>query len=363
MPTLAIYIHWPFCASKCPYCAFNSYVTAVPDGFVDTYLKKLDIYRGILKNRIVKSIYFGGGTPSLMNPNDIERILSKITSIYQLDNDVEITLEANPGSTSKNKFETYRKIGINRISLGIQSLNDANLKFLGRIHSVKDAEAAIHNVQTIFENYSLDFIYGLPEQNISNWEVELIQIGQIQAPHLSMYQLTIEEDTPFAQQGYLIDSDASYPFYLATREILQDYSYEHYEVSNFAKSGYRSRHNMSYWDYEDFIGIGPGASGRITVNQEKHEVLEPREISIWQKETKLHMTKLTKDEIEEEALIMGLRTKHGVEIRKIERLYTNNLNRINQLKDDQLLQEKDGYLIATEDGLLKLDSLLSEITS
>lgn len=363
MPTLAIYIHWPFCASKCPYCAFNSYVTAVPDGFVDTYLKKLDIYRCILKNRIVKSIYFGGGTPSLMNPNDIERILSKITSIYQLDNDVEITLEANPGSTSKNKFETYRKIGINRISLGIQSLNDANLKFLGRIHSVKDAEAAIHNVQTIFENYSLDFIYGIPEQNISNWEVELIQIGQIQAPHLSMYQLTIEEDTPFAQQGYLIDSDASYPFYLATREILQDYSYEHYEVSNFAKSGYRSRHNMSYWDYEDFIGIGPGASGRITVNQEKHEVLEPREISIWQKETKLHMTKLTKDEIEEEALIMGLRTKHGVEIRKIERLYTNNLNRINQLKDDQLLQEKDGYLIATEDGLLKLDSLLSEITS
>lgn len=363
MPTLAIYIHWPFCASKCPYCAFNSYVAPVPDGFIEVYLKKLDIYNDILESRIVKSIYFGGGTPSLMNPNDIERILSKITSIYQLDNDVEITLEANPGSTSKNKFETYRKIGINRISLGIQSLNDANLKFLGRIHSVKDAEAAIHNVQTIFENYSLDFIYGLPEQNISTWEAELLQIGEIQAPHLSMYQLTIEENTPFAQQGHLIDSDVSYPFYLATREILQDYSYEHYEVSNFAKSGYRSRHNMSYWDYEDFIGIGPGASGRITVNQEKHEVLEPREISIWQKEIKLHMTKLTKDEIEEEALIMGLRTKHGVEIRKIERLYTNNLNKINQLKDDQLLQEKDGYLIATEDGLLKLDSLLSEITS
>lgn len=363
MPTLAIYIHWPFCASKCPYCAFNSYVTAVPDEFIEAYLRKLDVYNDILKSRIVKSIYFGGGTPSLIKPNDIERILSKITSIYQLDNDVEITLEANPGSTSKNKFETYQKIGINRISLGIQSLNDANLKFLGRIHSVKDAEAAIYNVQTIFDNYSLDFIYGLPKQNISDWETELIQIGEIQAPHLSMYQLTIEEDTPFAQQGYLIDSDTSYPFYLATREILQDYSYEHYEVSNFAKSGYRSKHNMSYWDYEDFIGIGSGASGRITVNQAKYEVLEPREISIWQKEMKLHMTKLTKDEAEEEALIMGLRTVHGVLISKITNLYRNNSQKIKQLKTELLLSEENGRIIATEEGLVKLDSIICEITS
>lgn len=357
---IAIYLHWPFCISKCPYCSFNSYVSSVPELFIEKYLEKLDIYTETLTNRNLTSIYFGGGTPSLMRICDIERILNKINSLCEIKEDTEITIEVNPGTVTKQNLTQYKNIGINRVSVGIQSLNDANLKFLGRIHSVKENKAVISWVKELFTNYNFDFIYGLPEQNIKEWEDELIQIAELESPHLSLYQLTIEENTPFFDRGYKIDDDISYAFYTATRDTLTNYSYTHYEISNFAKTGYESSHNLSYWNYEDFIGVGPGACGRITSNNIKYETKDVENIDQWM-ESGIKLTQLTSAECEEEALLMGLRTIFGVNIDKIKNIYKNNKKKINEYINDGFLYKKQNSLIATEEGMLKLNAILEDL--
>lgn len=357
---IAIYLHWPFCISKCPYCSFNSYVSPVPDLFIEKYLEKLEIYAKTLKDRKLTSIYFGGGTPSLMKVYDIERILNKINSLCGVKEDTEITIEINPGTVTKQNLIEYKNIGINRASVGIQSLNDTNLKFLGRIHSVKENRTVISWVQELFTNYNFDFIYGLPDQNIKEWEHELTQIAELESPHLSLYQLTIEDNTPFCAMGYKIDNDTSYAFYTAARDTLVNHSYNHYEISNFAKAGYESSHNLSYWNYEDFIGVGAGACGRITNNNIKYEIKDTEDINKWM-ESGIKLTQLTPMESEEEALLMGLRTVYGVKIDRIKNIYKNNNKKINEYIKDGFLYERQDSLIATEEGMVKLNAILEDL--
>lgn len=318
------------------------------------------MYKKLLSGRNLTSVYFGGGTPSLMPAHSISSIISAIgDSCHNIEHS-EITIEANPGTVSDEKLREYKALGINRISLGVQSLNKENLKFLGRAHSVDDSLNAIELIQKHFNNYNLDYIYGLPGQKIKDWETELNIITDMGAPHLSMYQLTIEEGTPFFGRKYELNDNIAYAFYATTVDKLVDVGYSHYEVSNFAKPGAESRHNLTYWNYDDFIGIGPSASGRITINGVKHETKESTNLEEFAK-SPIKFTPLTRSEAEEEALIMGLRTSTGVKIEKIQGLYDANMEKFLEYKDAGMLEIKANRVRATEEGLVKLDSIIRDL--
>ena len=266
---ISVYIHWPFCKSKCPYCDFNSHVRdqISSEAWESAYLKELDYYTDILKGKRIKSIFFGGGTPSLAEPKIFDSILSKLSKVAQLEANTEITLEANPTSVEADRFKAFSKLGINRVSIGIQSLNEANLRFLGREHSVKEALHAVELANKNFPRYSFDLIYTLPNQRIEDWFIDLEQALSIAGGHLSLYQLTIEKGTQFykdfkAQTFIMPDDDLSAEFYTKTTEYVASKGYTRYEVSNYAVSGNECVHNITYWKYENFIGIGPGAHGR-----------------------------------------------------------------------------------------------------
>ncbi|MFO1130041.1 MAG: radical SAM family heme chaperone HemW [Rickettsiales bacterium] len=266
---IAIYIHWPFCESLCPYCDFNSYVNKQIDhiAWKKRYLEEILFYKSILQNYQIRSIFFGGGTPSLMQPNTVFEILNLINTISDIRN-AEITLEANPTSFEVAKFQDFKLAGINRVSLGVQSFDDNNLKFLGRNHSSKMAIAAIENSAKIFSNYSFDLIYALPNQTLDDWKKELEFSVKFNSNHISLYQLTIEENTKFsaqykAKKFYLPENNIANQMYLYTNKFLKKFDYNHYEISNYAKLGYESRHNLAYWEYLPYIGIGPGAHGRL----------------------------------------------------------------------------------------------------
>lgn len=358
--SVSIYIHWPFCISKCPYCSFNSYVKEVPYGFIEKYLYEIRQYKDYLAKNNVSSIYFGGGTPSLMPVNYINLILEEIRKIAKFDEKAEITIECNPGTIYYDRLQEYKSLGINRPSIGVQSLNDNNLKFLGRKHSSRDNLEIIGFVEKLFNNYSLDFIYTLPNQQLSDWMIELDEIIKLSAPHLSLYQLTIEENTPFYNSGYCIDEKISSDFFDYTSSTLVKNNYDWYEISNFCLNDMQSIHNMQYWNYEDFIGIGPGASGRITLSGKKYEIYYDKSIEEWG-DKKAHVTELTNYEIEEEALIMGLRTKYGVDIKKISKTYFNNLDKIKFFIENKLLTINNNYLQTTIEGRIKSEGIIKEI--
>ena len=267
---LAIYIHYPYCKSKCPYCDFNSHVKSEID-FANlklAYFQEIEFFSKNSLQQKVSSIFFGGGTPSLMPIDLVENILSKISQYFQLENDCEITLEANPTSSEAQKFISLKNIGINRLSLGIQALNDDDLKFLGREHSATEAIKTIEIAKNIFENFSFDLIYARPQQSISDWQKELKQALDFAVPHLSLYQLTIEKGTKFFSEYQqnkfnLPDENLSIELYEMTSKIMQENNYLHYEISNFAKENFQSRHNLQYWKSGDYIGIGAGAHSRV----------------------------------------------------------------------------------------------------
>ncbi|HEY2835286.1 MAG TPA: radical SAM family heme chaperone HemW, partial [Rhizomicrobium sp.] len=275
MSSFGIYVHWPFCAAKCPYCDFNSHVRAAIDegGWVDAIERELNWTAAAQgeERPIVETIFFGGGTPSLMQGASVARILDAISRRWRFANDVEITLEANPASADAARFADYRAAGVNRLSLGMQALNDVDLKFLGRLHNAEEAKAALVLAMKNFERVSLDLIYARPGQSDAQWREELKQALAFGTDHLSLYQLTIEPETPFAllhRNGQLRipDDDLAAGLYETTQELTEAAGLPAYEISNHARPGSESRHNLIYWRYGDYAGVGPGAHGRLMLN-------------------------------------------------------------------------------------------------
>ena len=319
--SLAFYVHWPFCEIKCPYCDFNSYKRKIVDQtyWVDGYLQSIKFWSSKLKNKKINSVFFGGGTPSLLNPKIVGNLLDKIDCAWGISSTCEITIEANPNSVCETKIKELKKIGFNRVSIGIQALNDKDLRNLGRDHNKDQALKAIATVDKWFVNYNLDFIYGRQFQSISNWEDELSQIIALGSNHLSLYQLTIEENTNFFKlhkKGLLKglpSQELASDMFEITNKLCRNGGYKKYETSNFAKKGFKCTHNLSYWNYQDYVGIGPGAHGRITLSGKKHSTMEEKNPDIWLKRKKVpgnispKISLLKRKDVFEEKLIMNLR--------------------------------------------------------
>lgn len=272
MKPLAVYIHWPYCRKKCPYCDFNSHVADNIDhaAWVEAYRREIENYAAMLGDRQVTSIFFGGGTPSLMQPSTVQAVIECVQSSWILANDCEITLEANPTSIESRKFQDFKTAGINRVSVGVQSLRDGQLAFLGREHSAREALAALEIANKTFDRVSFDLIYARPDQTVREWEAELREALGYAKGHLSLYQLTIEDGTQFKtlrDSGRLIelDGDQAADMYDLTQSMMVAAGLPAYEISNHAAEGQESRHNLTYWHYADYVGIGPGAHGRLTL--------------------------------------------------------------------------------------------------
>ncbi|MDP9591945.1 MULTISPECIES: radical SAM family heme chaperone HemW [Shinella] len=327
-PGFGVYVHWPFCAAKCPYCDFNSHVRHQPvdqPRFVQAFLKEMATMRRMTGSRTVTSIFMGGGTPSLMAPETVDAILNGIARHWHVPDGIEITLEANPSSVEAERFRGYRAAGVNRVSLGVQALNDRDLKFLGRLHDVADALKAIRLARDIFPRMSFDLIYARPNQTVAEWDLELKEAVSYAVDHLSLYQLTIEEGTPFYglhKAGKLIvpDGEQSAVLYEATQEITEREGMPAYEVSNHARPGCESRHNLTYWRYGDYVGIGPGAHGRLTTGGAKIATATERKPEAWlglveaEGHGMIEQELLEREAQADELLLMGLRLKEGVDL-------------------------------------------------
>lgn len=358
---LSIYIHWPFCKSKCPYCDFFKKIKKDLDQtlIIDTYIKELDYYHSLVPNRAVRSVFFGGGTPSLIKPENIYRIIEHIYKLWPIEKNIEISLEANPNSEYENMFKLIKNAGVNRLSLGVQALNDNDLKFLGRIHNLNQALHSIEEVLTSFNNHSIDLIYARPEQTFSSWQKELEQSVNFGFKHLSLYQLTIEEGTVFAAKGIKpLNEELAARMYTDTISFLEANGYPQYEVSNFAKPLYQSSHNKCYWLGDEYIGIGESAHGRLKINDEHFAITYPH-----------HMEKLTKQERAEELIIMGLRLNQGINKQHFEQIcnikFDNFINQKakNELLNLGLIKETSDCIYATKEGFLLLNKIIEDLCS
>jgi len=375
-----VYVHWPFCAAKCPYCDFNSHVRHKPvdqEVYVEAYVREIAHMASLAPNRHVTSIFFGGGTPSLMEPDTVGAIIEAIGQNWSIDSNAEITLEANPTSVEARRFKGYRQRGVNRVSLGVQSLRDDQLKFLGRLHSADEARAAIALAREIFPRLSFDLIYARPQQTIEAWETELKEAIDLAADHLSLYQLTIEEGTPFFdlhRKGKINipDSDSSADLYEATQAITSAAGLPAYEISNHAAEGAGSLHNLTYWRYEDYAGIGPGAHGRLTMDSAKWATACQRNPEIWWQKVMAEghgmnvQEKLNGVEAADELLLMGLRLREGIDPERHKAMSGQalNLQKIKQLSADGLLEmSQRGRLRATQSGAMLLDALVADLAS
>lgn len=330
-PGFGVYIHWPFCAQKCPYCDFNSHVRHGgwdEDRFLSAYLAELDAISAITGARTVSSIFFGGGTPSLMKPQTVAAILDRIAGLWSLEPGAEVTIEANPGSVEATRFAGYRAAGVNRVSMGLQSLRDEELKRLGRIHTVAEAKAALDIARRTFDRFSFDLIYARPGQTVEAWRTELREALDLAGRHLSLYQLTIEPDTPFAalhKAGKLIvpGADAAHDLYEVTQELTEAAGLPAYEISNHAAPGEESRHNLLYWRYGEYAGIGPGAHGRILIDGVRHSTSTECSPEAWAERVEEHgnglieRVGLTPAEEADEMLLMGLRITEGLDLLRL----------------------------------------------
>ena len=356
-----IYIHWPFCLSKCPYCDFFSQIKkdVEQETIIKEYLEDLDFYAEKIGNRTVESIFFGGGTPSLIKPNLIEKLINHIHQKWKCKKDIEISLEANPNSDRKNLFKDLRQAGINRLSLGVQALNDKDLKFLGRTHNLEQAYMAIDEVLQNFDNHSFDLIYARPKQTLEAWQDEIKQAVQFGFKHLSMYQLTIEEGTVFyKKQVETAEEDTAREMYLFTNQYLQENGYPQYEVSNYAEKGFQSRHNLLYWQGDDYLGIGKSAHGRLKIGNKFYALTHRRQ----EEEISAH-------ERAEELIIMGLRLNEGISREKFYKVcrikladFINQKN-LAELKAEKLIEETQTHLFATNEGRLVLNKLIEDLCS
>lgn len=377
-PGFGLYVHWPFCAAKCPYCDFNSHVRHQPvdqDRFVAAFLKEMEWMRAMSGPRTVTSIFMGGGTPSLMRPETVAAVLDGIARHWHVPDGIEITMEANPSSVEADRFRGYRAAGVNRLSLGVQALNDADLRFLGRLHNVEQALGAIRLAREIFPRMSFDLIYARPGQTVAAWEAELKQAISYAVDHLSLYQLTIEEGTPFfglhkAKKFILPDGDESAELYEATQDITAAHGLPAYEVSNHARPGAESRHNLTYWRYGDYAGIGPGAHGRISRGQEKIATATEKHPETWLSlvEERGHgivdEEQLGYDEQADELLLMGLRLKEGIDLVRWRELSGRDPD---PAREDFLISHGfierlgNSRLRCTASGMLILDSVVADL--
>jgi oxygen-independent coproporphyrinogen-3 oxidase len=373
-----IYVHWPFCAAKCPYCDFNSHVRSQIDetAWVRGIARELEYVanlQGDARPR-VDTIFFGGGTPSLMRGTSVGVVLDKIAELWPVAADVEITLESNPASADAERFRDYRAAGVNRLSLGVQALNDADLKFLGRLHNVAEAKAALAMAMDTFDRVSLDLIYARPNQTPQQWRNELAEALAFGTEHLSLYQLTIEPATPFAtlaRRGslHIPDDDSAASLYEITQELTEAAGRPAYEISNHATTGAECRHNLLYWRYGDYAGVGPGAHGRLQIGGRRIATSTERLPERWRQSVDAHghglveQTEIANDDAAREHLLMNLRLTEGLELAAYEQRWNVSLDhgRIAELEAGGLLQQANGMLKATPQGRLVLNSLIAAL--
>jgi putative oxygen-independent coproporphyrinogen III oxidase len=375
-----VYVHWPFCLSKCPYCDFNSHVrhAAIDEArYVSAFAREIETTAARTPGRTVSSIFLGGGTPSLMRPETVGAILDAIGKSWGVTRDVEVTLEANPTSVEATRFHGYRAAGVNRVSLGVQALDDASLKALGRMHTAREALDAVAIARSAFDRYSFDLIYARPDQTVQAWTQELkFAIGEA-AEHLSLYQLTIEPDTPFAglhAAGKLVIPDESNAraLYDTTQEICASLGLPAYEISNHARPGAECRHNLVYWRGDEYAGIGPGAHGRIDEAGVRRATATERRPEAWlmRVEQLGHGVTtddaLTNEERADEYLLMGLRLREGIEPERYRALAGRTLaqDRIDLLRDEgAIVVDGDGRLRVTQQGFPVLDAVVADLAA
>jgi putative oxygen-independent coproporphyrinogen III oxidase len=372
-----IYIHWPFCAAKCPYCDFNSHVRKSVDQSRWLSAIRLELKNNAIrtKGRTVNTIFFGGGTPSLMEPETVAGIIKEIAKLWVLALDIEISLEANPTSVEAQKFSDFRKAGINRISMGIQSLRNDDLKALGRMHSVNEARKAFDIAKDNFERVSFDLIYARQGQSKFDWEIELKEASSMAVDHLSLYQLTIEDGTRFGDlyergnlKGMPNDSLAA-DMYDITQEVTLQNDMPAYEISNHAIEGAESRHNLIYWRYGDYIGVGPGAHGRISENGNKIATTTIENPENWLRGVELNGTSTIDDEVinhidqASEYLMMSLRLIEGVDMERYKKISGVALDNklIDKNIENGLVTVINNNLIATQRGRIILNTLIKDL--
>ena len=374
----AIYLHWPFCQAKCPYCDFNSHVAREIDQsrWLRAYLAEIDRYAELTQGRVLTSIFFGGGTPSLMNPDVVHGVLDRIRQHWPRANDLEVTLEANPGSVEAGRFKAYAEAGVSRVSMGIQALNDHDLQRLGRIHTTAEAMVAFDVARKQFDRVSFDLIYARQDQTLAAWKRELKQALSMAIDHLSLYQLTVEDGTAFGDRYArgklkgLPPDDLSADMYQATQDICEDAGFLSYEVSNHARPGAESRHNRVYWRYGDYIGIGPGAHGRLSLEGQRLATeawsnpgkwLDTVDHAIGEKER----VALTGEDQANEFLMMGLRLAEGIDLSRFEALAGHPLpeNRLEHLTELGMIERSDVALKVTRQGRMVLNAILADLLS
>ncbi len=377
MEDLSIYIHWPFCKSKCPYCDFMS----IPKNDSKEYeevenwlLKDLKISLRELEDPFIKTIFFGGGTPSLMGPKTIEKIVNFITKNYKTDHDIEISLEANPATFSNKKLQEIKDAGVNRLSLGVQSFQNKNLKFLGRIYDSEQALKAAEMVASIFSNYSFDFIYGYQTQSMDDLKDDLTKAVNFDCPHVSCYQLTFEEGTPFFQllrEGKIrpINEEQEVEIFEYIQNFLREFFFNRYEISNYALKNFESKHNLAYWKYQNYLGIGPSAHSRLVFDNQKYELKKYSNLDKWKSNLSNNPPAyeekriLTDYEQLEEIFVMGLRLSDGILVESLKSKFSDSMlnsifERIVFLRDKNLLKKSDTHIRLSESGVLKQNSIV-----
>ncbi|WP_102960401.1 radical SAM family heme chaperone HemW [Mangrovicella endophytica] len=377
-PGFGVYVHWPFCAAKCPYCDFNSHVRHQPVDqvrYAAAFGRELAEMARRSRGQTVTSIFLGGGTPSLMDPATVGAILDAIAANWTVAPGAEVTLEANPTSVEADRFRGYRAAGVNRVSLGVQALNDRDLKALGRMHDVGQALSAIRLAREIFPRLSFDLIYARSGQTVADWEAELTQAIDLAADHLSLYQLTIEEGTPFYalhRAGRLVvpDGDLSAELYEATQSLTATRGLPAYEISNHAVPGAESRHNLTYWRYGLYAGVGPGAHGRLMGEDGRHAIANERHPETWLRMVEDWETGIASDELlspaeeADELLLMGLRLAEGIDLKRWRRLTGRDIDPVREsdLTQHGMVQRLGPDRIrATPAGMLVLDAVVADL--
>ncbi|MGZ5865280.1 MAG: radical SAM family heme chaperone HemW [Xanthobacteraceae bacterium] len=375
-----VYVHWPFCLAKCPYCDFNSHVRhqAIDEArFVRAFEAEIADTAARAPGRTVSTIFFGGGTPSLMQPSSVSAILDAIGKHWRVTSDVEVTLEANPTSVEATRFRRYRAAGVNRVSLGVQALDDVSLRALGRMHTAQEALDAVAIARAAFDRYSFDLIYARPGQTPDAWRTELTRAISESAEHLSLYQLTIEDGTPFAalhKAGKLVTPDAEHSrvLYDMTQEVCAAHGLPSYEISNHARPGAESRHNLVYWRYHEYAGIGPGAHGRLAIDGTRRATATEKRPESWlmRVEASGHGRTtddlLSRDEMADEFLLMGLRLNEGIDPARFIALAGRPLDpdRIASLNVDGFVETTpEGRLRVTRSGFPVLDAVVADLAA
>ena len=379
-PGFGIYVHWPFCAAKCPYCDFNSHVRSEFDetlwsSAIMQELEWVAAQQG--SNRpVVESIFFGGGTPSLMTGAAVARVIDAIGRLWTPAPNAEITLESNPASAEAARFRDYRAAGVNRVSLGVQALNDTDLKFLGRLHNVADAKAALAMAMGVFDRVSLDLIYARPRQTVAEWRAELAEALAVGTEHLSLYQLTIEPGTPFAilaREGKLAtpEEDIAAALYETTQELTEAAGRPAYEISNHAVPGAESRHNLIYWRYGAYAGVGPGAHGRLDLAGKRFATSCERLPERWRDLVSraghgmIEMQEIAQADAAHEHLLMNMRLAEGLDVAGYETRWSAPLDRrrIAGLENEGLVRLANEKLFATPRGRLVLNSVIAALAA